>query len=252
MPQSIRAQLAPAQDEAKKFLDNNGHKPKLFSKNNFLEFFSNIPGVTRMIWDEPEILIFVLLQWVVICLAYFAWIQILQWIPDQTWNAIQQANEHDRRMAFDLVNLAMLAWSFLIVGVASYPIAVCNAAIIAVHDLRSCNESVTITKCLEVATRHLGRMWVFTFTDAWITVRAILRRLPKKRGKNAVVTAVDEVLYYAWKVATLGVMPSLVNGRSFLQAGKDSVLLLTSQPRRAIGLRSLFFSDQIRLIFLKM
>ncbi len=183
---------------------------------------------------EPEILFFALVQWLVIWIAYLAWVQMLNWIPDELWNAVRSASENDRKDAFTLVNLVLLAWSFLIVSVASYPIGLCNAAMVAVHDLRTSGQQVTVARCLAIADRHLGRIWLFTLIDGWITVNAIMARLPKKHQHR---TALDELLYYAWKVATMGVVPALVNGRDFVAAGRDSIKLLEWQPQRALGLR---------------
>lgn len=235
MADNIRNELAAAQDEAKTILDTNGHKPKLFTWKNIFEFFNSIPEALEMLRKEPEILIFIVLQWVVIGLAYFAWIQMLQWIPDRVWDAIQTANADNRKLTLDLINIALFAWSIFIVIVASYPISICNSAMIAVHDLRASQQKVTLTKCFAVATHHLGRIWAFTSLDAWITLSTILKRLPKKGGRT--FTPMDELLYYAWKVATIAVVPALINGRDFVQAGKDSIRLLTTQPGRAIGLR---------------
>jgi hypothetical protein len=231
---SIHDPLNRARDEAKEYFERQGHRPKTFTIGNFSTFFGNIPEVAKLLVKEPEILFFALFQWFVIWIAYLAWIQILHWIPDELWNAARTASESDRKGAFTLINLALLAWSFLIVAAASYPIGLCNAAMVAVHDLRTNGQQVTIARCLAVADRHLGRIWLFTLIDGWITVRAILGRLPKKHYHR---TAVDELLYYAWKVATIGVVPALVNGRDFGGAGKDSIRLLEWQPQRAIGLR---------------
>lgn len=234
MSESIRTQLASAQDLAKKFLDVNGHKPKVFAAKNLIEFFRNIPVVLKLIFREPEILLLVGIQWIVICLAYLAWLQMLQWIPDQVWNAIDLASKQDRKVVYNFLNIALLLWSFFIVYVASYPIAICNAAMVAVHDLYTSKKEISIYACFVIATQHVGRIWQFTAIDAWITVRAILDRLPKKHRNRS---AADELLYYAWKVATIVVVPSLVNGRNFIQAGKDSLQLLSAEPLRAIGLR---------------
>ena len=118
--------------------------------------------------------------------------------------------------------------------VASYPIAILNAAMTATHYLRSAGQSSSIAKCFNLAFKHLGRLWVFTTIDAWITVNAILDRLPRKRGRR---TAFDELLYYAWKIGTIGVVPALVAGKGYVEAAKDSVSLLRNQPARTIGIR---------------
>jgi hypothetical protein len=132
------------------------------------------------------------------------------------------------------MNLILLGWSFLVICAASHPIGVCNAAMVAVHDLRTAGTTATLGRCLAIATRHLHRIWMFTVVDSWITVSAILDRLPKQHYDR---TPADELLYYAWKVSTMAVVPALVNGRSFLADGRDSYLLLTSQPKRALGLQ---------------
>lgn len=234
MFESIRDPLNEARDEAKQYFERQGHRPRTFSVSNFSTFFGSIPGVLNLLGKEPEILLFAIFQWLVVWAAYLAWVQMLHWIPDQLWDAVRSASEDNRKDAFALVNLALLAWTFLIVIVASYPIGLCNAAMVAVHDLRTTGQEVTIARCLAIADRHLGRIWLFTAIDSWITVSAILARLPKKHYHR---TALDELLYYAWKVATMGVVPALVNGRDFLAAGKDSIRLLESQPQKALGLR---------------
>lgn len=236
MFKAIHQELDPARDQAKEFLET--HKDWATGHSwgaNAGKFFGNMPVIAKLIREEPEILVFATFQWIIIGLAYLAWTQMLHWIPDEVWNAIRDASEKERKeITFVLVNLALLGWSFFVVCVASYPIAICTAAMVAVHHLRKSGESSTIAKCLAVATHHLGAIWTFTLVDNWITVSEILDRLPKKHGRHS---AADELLYYAWKVATMGVVPALINGRGLLAAGKDSLTLLTSQPRRALGIR---------------
>jgi hypothetical protein len=65
-------------------------------------------------------------------------------------------------------------------------------------------------------------------------VTAIADRLPRKRGRR---TAVDELLYYAWKIGTVGVLPALAAGKGFGQAAQESFLLLKQEPKRVIGIR---------------
>jgi len=231
---SVRGPLNQARDEARAYLEDQGHKPRVFTGSNIGAFLTEIPGVLGLVGRSPEILLFAMVQWLVILLAYLAWVQMLHWIPDSIWNAVASADEDTRKGVMTFMNLVLLAWSFFIVCAASYPIGLCNAAMVAVQDLQVASEKPTIAKCLAVADKHLGRIWVFTALDSWITVKAILNRLPRKHYNH---TALDELLYYSWKVATMGVVPALVNGRDFLGAGRDSVKLLEAQPGRAIGLR---------------
>lgn len=231
---AIRESLNIAQNEAKEFLQREGHKPKVFTWNNLLSFFNSIPLGIKLMREEPEILVFAFLQWIAIYLAYIGWTQMLYWIPDSIWNAAHEASLRHEKHAFDLINIVLSVWSFFIVCLVSYPIGLCNAAMVAVHDLRTCHEEVTLAKCLAIADRHLGKIWAFTSIDAWITVKAIFERLPSKNNRH---TAFDELLYYAWKIATMGVVPALVNGRDYVDAGNDSVKLLMTAPIRTLGLR---------------
>jgi hypothetical protein len=231
---SVHTALDPARDQAKDFLQGKGLTPKVFTLANLRTFFGALPDVLKLIAQNPEILVFAATQWIVIWLAYLAWTRLLHWIPDPVWDAVSEASREGRKSEFTLLGLVLLAWSFLVVCVASYPIGLCNAAMVAVHDLRTTGKQVTLARCLLVAARHQYRIWLFTMVDSWITVRTILSRLPKKNYRH---TALDELAYYAWKVSTMAVVPALVNGRSLVAAGRDSYQLLTAHPMRALGLR---------------
>ncbi len=214
---------------------SRGDRPRVFSFSTYQAFFRSIPSGLRLVLRSPEILAFGVIQWLAIVCGYLIWVQLLRWIPDETWRAVEDSIEfNDNSGAFMFCNLAILAWSFLVICVVAYPISLCTAAMVAVHDLRTSGERVTFTKCIAVADKHLGRLWAFTIVDSWITVNAILDRLPKKHYHR---TALDELLYYAWKISTAAVVPALVNGRTFVAAGRDSLVLLRKQTGRVIGLR---------------
>lgn len=228
---SERQELNVARDEAREFFDKTGTKPKILSGENVSTFFGELGYAVRLIVEEKEIIFFAILQWVTIGLAYTIWTQILDWIPDSVW---EQVSRDDNEISFTLLNLVLLGWSFFVVAVASYPISLLNAAMTAVHYLRSAGEASTIARCFSMAFRNLGRLWVFTTIDAWITVNAILDRMPRKRNNR---TALDELLYYAWKIGTIAIVPALVAGKGYIEAAKDSVSLLKEKPGRAIGIR---------------
>jgi hypothetical protein len=231
----IRDALEPARDEARTIMESKGEKPQIFHFSTYRAFFASISTALRLTLKSPKILFFGLLQWFAIILGYLIWTQVLNWIPDDVWAAIKDQIDKDKGSgAFVFCNLALLAWSFLVICVVSYPVGLCTAAMVAVNDLRASGEPVSFARCLSVADRHLGRIWAFTVLDSWITVSAILDRLPKKHYHR---TAADELLYYAWKVATIAAVPALVNGRPFLAAGRDSLVILRNAPARAIGLR---------------
>lgn len=232
----VQEDLADAKNEALKALQERGEKPKIFTWKNITAYFQSYPTTIKLIREEPEILLFLAIEWVTIILAYLLWIQFYGWIPPDVWETIKHASKDEREYYNVALGLAGLGWSCLVLIIASYPIAICNAAIITSHNLRANGQNSTIFKCLALAYRNLGRLWAFTFVDAYITVDAIIDRLPSKNNRDR-RTALDELLYYAWKVGTIGVVPALVNGRGLFQGGKDSITLLKANPAKAIGLR---------------
>jgi hypothetical protein len=233
---NIKQQFNTVRDEARDFLRDKHLRPNfLYGLRSVGDYFANMPRVARLIAREPEILLFAAAQWIVIWLAYLAWTQMLYWIPDSVWHSIEADVAQNRKpIGMGLVDLALLGWSFVIVVVASFPIGVCSAAMVAVHNLRNAGQISTIGSALALAELHLGRIWTFSIVDSWVTVNAIFDRLPKKNSHRKPGA---ELLYYAWKLGTLGVVPALVTGRGYLDAGHDSMKLLTTQPGRALGLR---------------
>lgn len=231
---SQREALGSARKEAREIFDKTGIKPKVLSAENFSTFRGELGYACKLIFEEKEIIFFAALQWLVVGLAYAIWTQVLDWIPDRVWDEVGKSKDNDNKVAFTLLNLVLLGWSFLVVAVASYPISLLNAAMTTVHYLRSAGHTSTIARCFNLAFKNLGRLWVFSTIDAWVTVNAIVDRLPRKRGNR---TALDEFLYNAWKIGTIGVVPALVAGKGYLEATKDSVSLLANKPTRAIGIR---------------
>lgn len=184
-------------------------------------FFIRAGQAIKLIFTEQEILVFAILQWVAIGLGYFLWVQMLDWIPEEVWRSTETSDSGS------VADLVLLAWSFVIVGIVALPIGILNACIGAVHFLRRQNRPSTIAACLQIVLPRAWPLWIFSWTDSWITVSQILKRLPKKRGSGNSV--LSEALYYAWKLGTIGVLPALLSGRGLVDAGKDSVLLVKNK-----------------------
>ena len=223
-----------ARNHAQGVFAASGTKPSVFSLKNFSAMRNDVAYAIKLMMQEKEILLFAALQWLVVGLAYMMWTQVLDWIPDSVWaEAARESSE--RSAATDWANLAIWGWSLLIIATAAYPLALLNASIVASHYLKSSGRLSTVPACLNLASKNLGRVWLFTALDALITVRAIADRLPSKKRRKR--TAAEEAAYYAWKIATIGVLPSLVSGKTFVDAANESVWLLEDQPVRTIGIR---------------
>ena len=161
-----RRMLNTARDEARAILEKSDEKPRAFRSGNLPTFFAEARYSARLIFEEPEIFVFALFQWLVIATAYVMWTQALDWIPDSVWNAISESRRSTDIPEFYLVNLFLLGWSFFVVLVASYPISLLNAAMASAHYLRNSGQSSTAAKCLTLASRNMGRLWAFTTIDA--------------------------------------------------------------------------------------
>lgn len=223
-------------DEAKSIILRNRDQATLFSFSNVQTFFLNIGESFKLIMREKEIIVLAMLQWAFIALGYIAFIQFLDWIPDEVWHEVDKAIEEDRDGPGELLSLALFGWSLLVVLLVSYPIGIFNSAMVAVHVMRKIYGGSSLLGAIRIAERNQFRIWAFSFVDAWITVNAIFDRLPSKDKRNR-RTMADELIYYAWKFGTMGIVPSLVNGHGLIDAGKQSLGIIKKHPFYAMGLR---------------
>jgi hypothetical protein len=131
-----------------------------------------------------------------------------------------------------------LAWLTLLIWIVSYQIGLFNAATIAVHKLKAMGSKSTAIKALKMAKKNIKRIRKFEFIDAWITCTTAIDRIPKKGLKWIVDRKAREFEYYAWKLATFAVIPSLMDNEKFMTAGEISISLLKKHPLQVIGLRA--------------
>ena len=184
-------------------------------------FAGRTGAALRLILKEKEILFFSLLQVAAIGAAYLIWVQALDWFPEEAWE------DSDETTIWDWL---MMLWSALCVGFAAFFIGVLSGCMGAVHFLHAQGQESTVVRCFEIVRPSILRLWGFHWLDAWFTVRQILHRLPKKDDDTTPAErALGEALYYAWKVGSVGFLPSLVLGKDLFGAGKDSLSLVRSR-----------------------
>lgn len=187
------------------------------------------------ILTEKENITFAVLQLLCIVLGYYVWVQVLDWIPDEVW---QSASENKDT---GLVNVVLLVWSFLCVGFSALPLGLFTACMSASYILRSEGRQSTVCECLKVVLPKAWPIWVFSWFDGWWTVLRILERLPKKNDRVSFSTKIRrELVYNAWKAASLGFIPALLFGRSVTTAGKDSLMLLKDKFVPLLKLRTAY------------
>lgn len=220
-----------------------GASQKPNSKEARKDFFGEIGRAVGLVREEPEILMFAAAQWLVLGVGYYAWVQGLGWIPEEVWEeigrALDEGTEEEAEAAAALPGLAILAWSFFVVGCVSLPLGFFNSCIGASHFLRRRGFRSTVGTCLRTTMRRLGSLWAFSFFDAWVTAERILDRLPKKSEKSGrrAKRIANEAVYYAWKLGTMGVVGGLLDGKSLVAAGRDSVIMVKDNMSKAAVLR---------------
>lgn len=201
------------------------------SGDNFKQFLRRALRSLRLITQEKEIILFALLQWVVIGLGYYLWVQILGWIPESVW-------ENEDRLYGLLLNLVFLAWSFVCVGLVAYPLGILTGCMGAAHFLRAMGHPSTIAGCLKLVLPRSSNLWIFHWIDGLITVDRILERLPKRSGRTSLSQKLlEEALYYAWKMGTIGILSALLSGQGLIEAGKTSIRLVKSRFKEVALLR---------------
>jgi hypothetical protein len=167
--------------------------------------------------------------------GYFVWVQGLSIVPEELWREL--SSTRDEASLFDI---PLFIWSLIVVALTALPLGLLNGSISAVLILRRQGEESTLYKCLAAASLHTLRIWSFSFIDSWITVKQIFDRLPKSsrdRGLYIDDTVTKELLYYAWKVGTMGYLPALLYGNDVVEASKKSLSLVKNKLNEVAMLR---------------
>ena len=224
-----KAQFNNLKEEISKMSISEG-KPSKASA--FVGFFQNTKYAVKLIFLEKEIITFAILQLIVIGLGYYLWVQMLDWIPEEVWRSTKDSSNGS------VADIVLILWSFVCVGLVTFPLGLFSACMGAAHFLHSQGKESTIAGCFRIVLPRSWPLWLFSWIDGWWTVNQILERLPKKNDKTPRSKKIlKEALYQAWKLATLGILPALVIGRSIKEACTDSLGLLKNRFVPLIKLR---------------
>lgn len=205
----------------------NNEKPK---RGAAVASYLNSGAVSlRFIFGEKENIAFAFLQWVVIGIAYYLWVQVLSLVPEEVWNC-----DNGNYAA----GIILLIWSIVCVGLAAYPLGLLTACMNASYILRFTGRESTVAECLKIVLPKSWSLWVFSWFDGWWTVMRILERLPKKNDRTPLaVKMLNEAIYQGWKLASLGFIPALLSGRDVGEACGDSLKMLKERFSMLIKLR---------------
>ena len=194
---------------------------KPLKKDSLLYFSNCITQSYKLIIKEKEIITFAILQFVFIALGYYLWVQILDWIPEEVWEKAKKSDD------ISLADIILLVWTFICVGLTTYPLGILTACMGAAHFLHENNEESSIAKCLRIVLPNAWTIWIFSWIDGWWTVERILERLPKKRNRVPLAQKlINEAIYQSWKIASLAFLPALIIGRGINNSYQDSLKML--------------------------
>lgn len=196
-------------------------------------FSSRIGYAISLGLKEKEIFLFGLLQWASIAIGYLLWVQMLDWIPEEVWRSAAGSDEGS------IVDVILIVWSFVCVGVAAFPVGILTGCMGATHFLHKQGRESTVATCLKLVLPQSWSLWSFHWIDGWITVNQILDRLPRKNDRRTFTQrALSEALYYAWKLGVSGVLPSIVTGNNLIKSGKNSVVFVKDNFLEVAKLRA--------------
>jgi|TARA_B110001454_G_scaffold138834_1_gene128984 hypothetical protein len=236
---------------------------KLFSKNyNFItseltefskkekrpdldrsKFTSRIKSALALGFKEKEIFFFGFLQLLAIMTGYAIWLQALNWIPQETWNEIQHCIDRGEDDCSVMVDLSLYLWGLVVIIIVSFPVGILSCAIGTTHFLYTQKEESTVFKCLNAAFSNAWPIWKFHIIDSYITVNRIIQRLPSKNDHRTPAQIIlQEAAYYAWKVGTAGMIPSLILGNKLITSGRLSVKFTKSKFKEVAALRAAYSS----------
>lgn len=219
-------EMLGARNQIHSFISEND-RPKWYSA--FRDYFKEIGYATKLLFIEKHLIVLALLQWVFIALGYYIWLQILDWIPVHIWDMALNSQVPI------IVDIVFLLWSLIIVGIVAFPIGILTACMGAVHFLHQQDSDVKLSTCFKAVLPNAWSIWIFSWIDSWWTVSQILDRLPKKGGGTW--TFKGELIYLAWKLGTMGMIPAMVTGKRLRDAGIDSVNFIKVKLKKAATTR---------------
>ncbi len=236
---SIPKNISFLTDELTEFIKKE-EKPKALIEN----FTSRIGDALLLGLKEKEIFFFGLFQFLSVMVGYVLWLQVLNWVPQEFWDSIQSCRDGGGDDCGEgLVSILLSLWGAVIIPIVAFPVGILSCSIGTTHFLHSRKEESTFLKCLNASFSNAWPIWKFHAIDGFITVNQIIGRLPKENDhRTPAQIALQEAIYYAWKVGTAGMIPSLIIGNGLIDSGKNSVKFVKKKYYEIGSLRAAYSS----------
>lgn len=233
----IQNPLANVRDEIAKLPGLRDHRTNWWA--GISGFRARMGRAFRIVVEEPEILVFAVLQWLVIAAGYVAWFQILHFLPDEPAGMPSPTGAGGGFGTIFAMLFVGSVWTIAILVLVALPVGVLSAAMGAAHLLRRTGQVSTAGRCLGLALRQVLPLWTYHAIDGYITVNAVLARLPKRhRNRSTLEMIAQETLYFAWKLGCAGVLPAMISGHGLIESGRRSLAFVKAKLGELAVLRA--------------
>ena len=218
-------------------------------EGNKKDFTSKIGYAISLGFKEKEIFFFGVMQWIFVILGCILWLQMLSWVPQPLWDAVQECIDNGNENCTTVVDIPLTLWGYVCILLVAFPLGIFSSAMGTAHFLHKQNQKSTVIKCMQAALSNAWTTWTFHFIDGYITVRQIGNRLPQDSQGSAFLQEIidarrakEEALYYAWKIGTAGVLPNMVLGNNLIASGKNSIMFVKDNFVEILKLRAAYSS----------
>jgi len=233
----INNPLAHVRDEISKLPNLSSHESNWWEAIE--TFRARIGRASRMVISEPEIIGFAALQWLLIAAGYVAWFQILHFVPNEVPTTAGNPSVGVGISSVIVMLLVASLWSLAVLAVVALPVGLLSAAMGAAHILRRTGQPSTTWRCLNIASQQVRALWTYHAIDGYVTVNAVLARLPKRHGNRSPIERVaQETLYFAWKLGCAGVLPAMICGHGLIDSGRRSLSFVKAKLGELAALRA--------------
>lgn len=185
--------------------------------DSFKYFLTRANRFIKLVFIEPEILLFSLLQLFLVFACFVSCFMV--------WNILWLIQEIFS--SYIISAIIFIAWFVSIIGLFSLLIGVLNACMGAVHLFYRQRIRSTIISCLRLALSRAWQMWRFSGVDYVATMAHILfsvgSLLPSRSGIRLIRS---DYTLYIWKLGTVGILPSILSGRNLWDAINDSITIV--------------------------
>lgn len=198
------------------------------------DFVLNILTAWKYIYYQPMILVFSFIQFCSVLIGYLLWSQIWFIMPS------------DLHRGNTIVNILVGNWSLTILAIVSFPIGILTGCTGIAYLFARRNIKLSFAHCFKLSIARYKQLWIFAGIDGWITIEQILDRLERvsnkfsgeKRSVVSVGGTIREVLYFSWKVATIGIYPAILTGKNLHEAGLESLSMVRKEFHKTVILRA--------------